>query len=291
MTNQMGPIVITGSSGYIGTYLKKALEEQNVSYIALQRNTSHNDGVEWPTLPNNAHVIHLAGRTDVLESWTDPVGYYEANTNTTLKLLEKCREAQCSITYLSSYSYGAPSYLPIDEKHPLAAVNPYGLSKIAADDLVRFYNANFDITANVIRLFNAYGPNQQDHLLIPTIAKQILDPVATGIHLKDLSPKRDYIYITDVISAILAVVEKGNGDTYNLGYGQSHSVQEIVDLFIKASKRKIDVTSDNAQRQNEIPDVVADITKLQRATGWSPTIDLYTGLSSVLAESKASTKQ
>ena len=281
MTNLPGPIAITGSNGYIGQWLQHTLKKTNTPFVNIKRETLSDSRSNWPDLPENAHVIHLAGRTDVLESWSDPDGYYEANANSTVKLLEKCRTANCSLTYLSSYSYGQPEFLPITEDHPLAAVNPYGLSKIAADEIVRFYSKYFDLNANVLRLFNVYGPNQSN-LLIPTIAEQIMDESNSTISVKDLTPKRDYIYITDVISAILAVAGKGKGEAFNLGSGKSYSVKEIIEKLITHSDRKFRIESEENERRNEIPDVVADITKLQSKINWIPTVNLSLGLGFVL---------
>jgi len=250
---------VTGTSGYIGRQLMGRLSGLNQD-------------------AKRAHVVHLAARTDVVQSWSDPAGYYAANALTTINLLEKCREANCSFTYISSYSYGQPKYLPIDEEHELESVNPYGLSKVAADSIVRFYAKNYDLNANVLRLFNTYGPSQQGTLLIPEIVAQILDPQTTEIVVKDLTPKRDYIYITDVIEAIMRISMHGKGEAFNLGYGQSHSVEEILVELIRLSGRSISYRSETVTRRNEIPDVVSNIDKLKKFTNWSPEVDLSTGL-------------
>ena len=280
---------ITGSNGYIGQHLISSLKSNNYETISIQRHQPADNKSLWPDIPGGSHVVHLAGLTDVVQSWDDPAGYYEANALATIQLLEKCRKAECSLTYLSSYSYGQPQYLPVDESHPLASVNPYGLSKVAADEIVRFYATNYDLDANILRLFNTYGPNQQPFLLIPTIVNQLLDPETTEIVVKDLTPKRDYLHISDVVNAIIKVAGKGKGEAFNLGAGQSYSVEEIIVNLIKASERNVSYRSENASRKNEIPDVLASIDKLKSATDWEPEIDLYTGLDSVIRSSSSPT--
>ena len=84
------------------------------------------------------HVIHLAGKTFVPESWKDPESFYRINLMGTINVLEFCRKSGSGLTYISSYLYGTPEYLPVDENHPVKSFNPYSHSKLLADHHASF---------------------------------------------------------------------------------------------------------------------------------------------------------
>ena len=88
-------------------------------------------------------------------------------------MLELARQWKVPFIFASSYVYGPPDYLPIDEKHPVKAVNPYMASKALCEDLCKSYARSFDIPVTIIRPFNIYGPGQPDHFLIPKIVKGV----------------------------------------------------------------------------------------------------------------------
>src|SRR5207249_744087 len=118
--------------------------------------------------------------------------------------------------FLSSYLYGNPSSLPIPETAPLVATNPYALSKRLAEEACRFYADSFGTSITVLRLFNVYGKGQHKSFLIPTILEQVKCSEQIGV--KDLTPKRDYVHINDVVGAILKAAEPRKGlNIFNIG--------------------------------------------------------------------------
>ncbi len=130
----------------------------------------------------------------------------------------------------------------------------------------------------VLRPFNVYGPGQAAHFLIPLIFQQ-----AKGnekeIVLQDLKPKRDYVYIKDACRAIECSVKNTKGfHVFNVGYGKSYSVEEVVGIIQELLNTNKRVLSRHTVRKNEMNDVVADISKIREEWGWNPKFDLISGL-------------
>ena len=179
-----------------------------------------------------------------------------------------CRKNNCNMTFISSYVYGEPEYLPIDEKHHLKSYNPYTQSKIIAEEICDFYRKNYRFKITVLRPFNVYGPGQKEVFLIPEIIKQLISSEKGIIEVDDLGPKRDYIYIDDLIDALILSINSED-DIYNIGSGYSISVEEIIKIAIKKSGIEKKYHSRNIKRKNEIYDVVADISKIKNKLHWS----------------------
>jgi nucleoside-diphosphate-sugar epimerase len=151
-------------------------------------------------------------------------------------------------------------------------------SKILAESVCKFYSDNFDVKVNIIRPFNIYGPGQSDRFLIPEIILQTLSK-AEEIKVQDLSPKRDFVYIDDLIDAIiLSLNTEGNYNILNIGSGESYSVKEIIDLIQKIANTNKPVISNDNIRKNEIPDVIADISFAKEKLNWNPKFSFEDGL-------------
>ena len=182
--------------------------------------------------------------------------------------------------FVSSYVYGQPQYLPIDEKHPVQPTNPYMRSKVLGEELCRAYNNDFGIKCIILRPFNVYGAGQSGDLLIPSIIAQFQ---AGKIELKDSVPKRDYIYISDLISALIETGKfNGHFEIFNIGCGKSYSVKEIVDKIVQLYGKEVKINYKNERRKNEIMDVVADIGKAKEKLGWEPKVSIDEGLSNII---------
>src|SRR5207237_1415928 len=148
------------------------------------------------------YVIHLAGKSFVPDSWKDPQEFMRVNAEGTRNVLEFCRKNNIPLIFMSSYVYGIPVRLPIDENHPVTPSNPYAQSKYEAEKICIMYAEKYKIPVTIVRPFNIFGPNQPEHFLIPKIIQQALDVSSTRIELQDLSPRRDYIYMDDLLDAI-----------------------------------------------------------------------------------------
>lgn len=280
-------VLITGSSGFIGEHLKKELSTEYNLLLpsSTELDVSKKESFQILKKEQIDYVVHLAGKTFVPDSWNHPVNFFEVNTMGTLHLLEFCKKKQISMTYISAYIYGQPKYNPIPEIAVISPNNPYAKSKYMAEELCKFYCECFQMNVSVLRLFNVYGPGQRDNFLIPHIFEQVISD-AEQIEVLDLAPKRDYIYISDVCDAIRLSIEKTKGfQLYNIGTGNSYSVQEIIDIIQKAAHTEKAVVSKNIARKNEMNDVRADIRKIQEEWNWKPTVAIEEGLKRILEES------
>ena len=283
MVDNKTKILITGSTGFIGTSLCEILHENFVFVKGISRKEGDIRTLDLNNLGSFDQVIHLANRNFIPDSWKNPGEFFSTNIDGTRNILEFCRKNKSRLIYVSAYVYGQPKYLPIDEKHFVNGLNPYMESKIIAERLVQFYAENFNIPCVIIRPFNIYGSNQKLSFLIPTIVDQISSSETPSVHVRSLKPKRDFLHINDFNRALLTVVnEKDLQGIYNIGYGQSFSVKEIINTFSKILNKPIQYSEDDIDRPNEIIDVVADISKIKADTNWKPEISLIEGLSQVL---------
>lgn len=132
-----------------------------------------------------------------------------------------------------------------------------------------------------MRIFNVYGPGLSSFFLIPTIISQLK---TRKIILQDPAPKRDYIYISDVVMAFLKAMDLpvSGLEVFNLGYDASYRVSEVVNLIMKISGIKCDVVYSIEHRKNEIPDTIADIMKARKLLNWAPKVSLEDGLRETL---------
>ena len=276
-------IAVTGSRGFIGTHLVSNLKEQDFEIVEISRGTGF-DLNQWDSVKDIYScdvIIHLAAKTFVPDSFDNPREFYQTNLNLTLNALQLARNWKAKMIYMSSYFYGPPQYVPVDEKHPLNPHNPYAQTKYLSEDLCKAYSRDFDVPVIAFRLFNIYGPGQTGNFLI----SEILEKIKNGgkITLKDPRPKRDYIHVEDVISAINAAIGyKHRGfNVFNLGTGRSISVEELVSTIQKSSPQDFEVEYTHEYRKGEVLDSVADTNLLKQALGWKPIIHLEQGVESL----------
>ena len=228
-------------------------------------------------------VIHLAGRTYVPASWSDPAEFYRVNVLGTVNVLDYCRRTRAKLIYVSGYCYGVPETLPIAETAPLKPNNPYAFSKSAAEQACRFFFEYLETPAMIVRPFNIYGPGQPADFLIPRIVEQAIDPNVAEIVVEDETPKRDYVHVDDVIDAIESLRRNPRpGGTFNIGSGESFSVAEVARMVCRAADVSKPLISRGNRRVNDIPNVIADITAICHVAGWSPSIALPEGLRGVV---------
>ena len=278
-------ILITGFSGFIGSYLTKKLQELQHELILCDLSNGINicNWDEIKDIKNLDFVVHLANLSYVPASYQEPKKFYEVNYMGTLNMLELCRLNNAKLIYFSSYMYGHPKYQPIDEQHPIQAYNPYSQTKVICESICEGYNRDFMVPVTIFRPFNIYGKGQNADFLIPTIINQAK---SGKIIIKDDRPKRDYIHVNDIVEAVSSAMfiknESSNYQIFNLGTGKSNSVKDVIDIVCQLYNHTIEYQCTNEIRQNEVLDTIANISKIKNNLGWEPKVSLFEGLKSII---------
>ena len=277
-------VVVTGSSGFVGSHLVARLRKEGADVVSFAV-ADGRDVTRWADFEKiqKADVVyHLAARTFVPSSHQDPRPTYEVNVVGTNNALEFARRRGAKVVFASSYVYGNPIYLPIDEEHRIQPTNPYARSKVLGEILCKAYNEDYGVPCIIIRPFNIFGEGQDERFLIPEIIKQL--KTSTTLTLKDLTPKRDMLYVSDAVDAYIKGGEyNGSGfDIFNIGYGRSYSVKEIAMKLIEFSNKNVRLQSLRSERKGEISDTVAEIKKAKKMLKWSPAVEIDEGLKYML---------
>ena len=275
-------VLITGAEGFIARNIIQELKHK-VEFIKVSRKSHYKitNLLSFENLKNIDIAIHCAAKTFIPDSFTNPYKFYHFNINSSLKVAEFCRLKKIkTLIFINAYPYGIPKYLPIDEKHPLEPHSPYNSSKIISEKLLIDY---LNDTTNVIslRVFNVYGQYQNKNFLIPKVIKQIKNN--EEIKLNDLRPKRDFLYIKDLVLLIENIlISNSTSGVFNVGFGKSYSIEEIVKIISKLIQKDCKIQSLNKYRNNEILDLYSNIEKVYKHFNWSPSYSLEDGLNDYL---------
>jgi GDP-4-dehydro-6-deoxy-D-mannose reductase len=273
--------IVTGAGGFIGQALCADLQARSWNVLPL---TSANGDVAatgtWVQLPPARVVFHLAGRSFVPDSWARGPDFVSANVAGTEHALAYCRQHGARLVLASAYIYGIPQRLPIRESDPASPNNPYALTKRLAEQLCEFAAQYQGVVATALRIFNVFGPGQRAEFLIPKVLQQV--QAGRAIRLLDLTPRRDYVYVSDVVDAFVKASGLSAGfRAINVGSGYSLSVGQIVDKIQVVTGTRLSVVSDMEERRQEIPDVVADISLAQQVLGWRPQLSFEAGIEQI----------
>ena len=280
----MTSILITGGGGFIGRKLINKLETLGYNYIALNsKDGDINKKSTFFSLPKVKYVFHLAGKSFVPESWEENNELFITNIIGTKNVLNYCKKVGAKLIMASSYVYGIPEELPVNENHPIKPSNPYALSKSMAEQLIEFEFLNHNVNSVILRLFNIYGIGQSEQFLISKIVQQIKHN--NVINVFDLKPKRDFVYIDDVIDAFICAMSIDDGlFKFNIGTGQSYSVEEVIYFIQEILGTSLPICSKEISRKNEISDVKADISYAKNILNWKPKYNIQDGLKKYIKE-------
>jgi UDP-glucose 4-epimerase len=227
-------------------------------------------------------IVHLAALAFVPDSYERPAEFFETNVTGTLNMLEVARLHKARMIYVSSYVYGHPQYLPIDERHPAQAFNPYAQTKLMAEELCHAWQRDFQVPSIILRPFNIFGPGQPHHFLLPKIILQHLS--GTEVSVFDARPRRDYVHVRDVANAIVQAlpVKADYVETINIGAGASYSISDVCDLVSAITGSPVRLKDERQHRPNEIMDTVCDNSKAQAVLGWKPQMSFKEGLKDLI---------
>lgn len=274
----IGKILITGSDGYIGSHLIKKLIAEKYNVIGLKR------GDDLEKLIKGCNVVyHTASNVRMTEKveWEN----LENDLSFTITLLEKCVEYDVrSIIYTSSGGtvYG-PSRGPVDEQHLNAPICPYGMVKLTVENYIRFYCDLYNFNYIILRIANPYGGNAKKGIIynIMRALKENKEFIIWG----DGSQVRDFIYIDDLIEAMMLIGISSQQGVFNVGTGNGTSIKKVIEIIQTVTEKELKVMYKSRRLIDNLYNVL-DNTKIVHSIKWLPQIDLIKGINQLLKESK-----
>jgi UDP-glucose 4-epimerase len=283
--------VVTGGAGFIGSHVVDALvargdEVTVVDDLSTGRREFVNPGAQLiehdirePLAFDADLVFHLAAQADVGTSVEQPVFDAEVNVLGTLNVLEAARSTGATVVFTST---GGAIYGdvvgPAAEDTPLRPVSPYGMAKQAAEAYVAGWSRVHDIATAVVRLANVYGPRQSAALeggVVAIFLERMEAGEGTAI-FGDGEQTRDFVYVGDVVSAVLAAAERADG-IFNVGTGLETSINRLHELCRDLAGSK-DLPEHGPPRLGDARRNVLDASLARRELGWHAQVDLAAGL-------------
>jgi len=299
--------LVTGGAGFIGTALANRLIQEghhvrvlddlsagNTTWlhpdILFTRGDVRDRPKLWTLLQQVECVFHLAARVSVPESILYPREYNDVNVGGTVSLVEAIRDAGVKRVVLASSAtvYGPQQTQPVSETswpHPQV---PYAVSKLAAEYYIFTLGQLNNIETVALRIFNAYGPGQRvppAHApVIPLFLKNSLNGASIVVHGNG-DQTRDFVYIDDVVDAMISAATAPNADQtiINIGSGQETSINTLIAAIGQVTQRRPDVIY-NPQQSGGLSRLVADIGCARRCLDYQPKVSLLEGLQRLLVE-------
>jgi UDP-glucose 4-epimerase len=304
-------ILVTGGAGYIGSHVVQQLSTRGERVVVIDNLVSgFRDAVRGAELVvgnvgdralvaqilaehHVGAVLHFAAHTVVPESVRDPLKYYGNNTCNTRNLLACCAEAGVRQFLFSSTAavYGMPASGVADEDTPTQPINPYGMSKLMSETMLRDLSATGAMRHVILRYFNVAGCDPQGRIGQSTPNATLLLKVAcehavgkrdslsifgTDYDTPDGTGIRDYIHVEDLAAAHLRALDHLRADgeslTLNCGYGHGYSVREVIDTVRRVSGRELKVI-EQPRREGDSPMLIARADRLRSLLGWEPRHD------------------
>jgi GDP-4-dehydro-6-deoxy-D-mannose reductase len=308
-------VLITGFTGFVGSHLAEHLLErgdceihglyrwrsrmENVEHLldrvelvegdiadaAAMRRAISTSRPDW--------IFHLAAQSFVPTSWTSPGETLDVNLQGQINLFESIREAKLQPRIqiaCSSEEYGLvhAEETPIREENPLRPLSPYAVSKVGQDMLAYQYHASYGLDVVRTRGFNHTGPRRGPVFVCSNFARQVASIEAgmqdAVIRVGNLEARRDFTDVRDMVRGYAAALEHGeSGEVYNLCSGESHSVQEVLDLLLSMSNLDVRVQPDpDRMRPSDVPILQGSAARFEAVSGWKPQIEFRQTLQDLL---------
>ncbi len=286
MSTLMKKILVTGSDGFLGSNLVNHLNKKNHNIIGLSNKRSNSkipkifgNVVTISNIRNLSCIVHLAGMTDIDYCQKHPTECFRTNVMGLQNMLEIARKNDSKFIFASSSQiFGNPSTLPVGENAEYQPLSVYAASKTCGEYICKSYSKAYGLDIVIVRLFSVYGPGSPSYSAVARIITQIIKN--KKVRLGNLKPRRDFLYVSDAISAFELLINSNlrGISKFNIGSGESISIYNLCKKLIKISNSKIKIESNrNLFRKDEINNLVCDSSRI-RKLGWKPKIPLEEGL-------------
>ena len=300
----MKNVLVTGSNGFVGKHLinelvkngyqvtgvgidDSKLKERSYRYKKIDLNNIKE--ILTLDLKSFDYVIHLAGLAAVGPSFDNPVLYLNTNLDIEANLFEACikQDARPLFLIISSGSLYKPDQkLPLNESSEIEATSPYAVSKIGQEELAKYYRKR-GFKCIIARPFNHIGPGQGLGFITSDFAHQVFNNLKTNekkFLVGNLSAKRDYTDVRDIVRGYRLLMEKGvDGETYNLCSGESYSGQSILKKMLSLVNVEFKIIKDPTKyRSVDYEDIYGSFNKINKATGWKPIFSLNSSIKDIM---------
>ena len=299
--------LVTGVAGFIGSqlaeallargarvvgvdcftdYYARAIKEGNLSALRAHPRFQFVEAAVQHAelsrlLDGVTHVYHLAAQAGVRKSWgRDFQTYSVNNVEATQALLEACLNRPIErVVYASSSSvYGDEAPIPMREDALPRPVSPYGVTKLAAEQLCYLYHANFGVPTVSLRYFTVYGPRQRPDMAFHRFLKAAVAGSPITLY-GDGEQTRDFTFVGDAVAATIAAADRGRlGGVYNIGGGSRVSMLQVLDIVARCTGRRLDVRREPSQK-GDMRDTYADTSRARADLGFAPSVPLEQGIS------------
>ncbi len=308
-------LLITGITGFVGSHMAEYAIARGAQVVGSTRWRSRTENIEHlrgkigliecdlrdtasvrRLLSASAptHVIHLAAQSFVGASWHTPAETLSTNMTGQLNLLEGIREHPSPPRFLvigTSEEYGLvyPDELPIRETNPLRPLSPYAVSKVGQDMMGFQYFKSYGLPIMRTRAFNHEGPRRGDVFVTSNLARQMAE-IEAGLHdpviyVGDLTPRRDYSDVRDIVRGYWMLLEQGEpGEVYNLCSGRTWTIRKVLEFYLDRSRTKgISVQLDPERlRPSDVMVLQGDPSRIHKALGWQTEIPFERTLTDLL---------
>jgi UDP-glucose 4-epimerase len=294
-------ILVTGGAGFIASHVTDAFVSEGHDVFVLDNLTSgYKENINPKATFINADICdkglselfekekfdvidHHAAQMDVRKSVKDPEFDATINILGTINLLQNAMKTSVKKIIFASTGgaiYGEQDYFPADEKHPMAPLSPYGISKLAVEKYIYFYSAQYKLNYTILRYANIYGPRQNPHGeagVVAIFSTRLLNdeqPVINGSG----EQTRDYVYVGDVVKANLFALHDTDNNIYNVGTGIETNVNQLFHILNNVSGKNKEEQHREAAPGEQMRSVITS-DKLFAKSGWRPVMPLEEGLS------------